>query len=146
MPRRLQLRFDTLAAFRGELEHNIVCGGAFIGTTEGYEPRELVEVEIDLPFCGQSVVLGAEVVNQVGANVTGVGGLPGVAVQFAESAPMLRQMLAGMAGIDAPPLELGKRRSRPEAPVRYEPRSIVRLPVVLETSGERQAALHRGWG
>ncbi len=139
MPRRLTLCFPTLSEFRQELEQNIICGGAFVETAESCELREKVEVELDLPFCGKSVTLEAEVVSCVGPDVTRAGGRAGVAVQFAESVPMIRQLLSGMAGTD-PPLELKKRREHREAPTRYQPRSHVRLPTIVETSSERQAA------
>jgi Tfp pilus assembly protein PilZ len=139
MARRLTLCFPTLSEFRQELEQNIICGGAFVETTDCYELREKVDVELDLPFCSKSVTLEAEVVSCVGPDVTRAGGRAGVAVQFAESVPMIRQLLSSMAGTD-PPLELKKRREQREAPVRYQPRSHVRLPTVVETSSARQAA------
>ena len=64
MLRRLQLRLPTLAAFKCELERNIVCGGALVETDEQCALEEKVDVEIDLPFCGQSVILEARVVNR----------------------------------------------------------------------------------
>ncbi|MEE9280222.1 MAG: PilZ domain-containing protein [Myxococcota bacterium] len=135
MPKRLQLHFPTLFAFRQELESNIVCGGAFVETDEPFELRETVEVELDLPFCGQSVVLEAEVVSRVSTDVA--GGRAGVAVQFEESVTILRQLLSGMVGVDTP-LELSKRREGLDAPVRYQPRSRVRLSAIIEAGAERQ--------
>ena len=133
MAKRVQVSFPTLFAFRQELENNIVCGGAFVETDEHFELRERIEVEIDLPFCGQSVVLEAEVVSRVNPAV----GRAGIAVQFAEGAPEIRQLLSGMVGVDTP-LELSKRRDRLDAPVRYYPRSQVRFPTIIQTGGERQ--------
>lgn len=132
MARRVRMSFPTLYAFRQELEDNIVCGGAFVETDGSFELRESVEVEIDLPFCGQSVVLQAEVVSRVNPAV----GRGGIAVQFSDGAPEIRQLLSGMVGVDTP-LELSQRRDRPDAPVRYHPRSRVRLPSIIEASDDR---------
>jgi len=93
MSRRLHLPFAKAAVFRAEYEQNIVNGGAFIRTAEEFQPRDLVEVELELGFCGQSVVLEAEIVHSVSAEHAGSEAAAGVAVQFLESAPVLRDSL-----------------------------------------------------
>ena len=100
MPRRLQLRLPTLAAFRQELERNIVCGGALVETDEHCALEEKIDVDIDLTFCGQSVILEARVVNRVGPDVTRAGGRGGVAVQFAEPAHVIYRLLSDMADVN----------------------------------------------
>ena len=54
MIRRLRLSFAEAAAFREEYERNIIKGGAFIHTAEEFEPRDVVEIQLDLGFCGES--------------------------------------------------------------------------------------------
>ncbi len=93
MARRLRLPFADAAEFREEYERNIVNGGAFIRTAEEFEVRELVEVELELGFCGDSVVLEAEIVHFVRAEQADSEAAVGVAVQFLEPAPLLRDTL-----------------------------------------------------
>jgi Tfp pilus assembly protein PilZ len=93
MARRLRLPFADAAEFRKEYERNIVNGGAFIRTAEEFEVRELAEVELELGFCGDSVVLEAEIVHFVGAEQADSEEAVGVAVQFLEPAPQLRDAL-----------------------------------------------------
>jgi Tfp pilus assembly protein PilZ len=93
MARRLRLPFADATAFREEFERNIVKGGAFVRTTEAFEARDLVEVELELGFRGDSVVLEAEVVHRVGPEQAGSEAGAGVAVQFLEPAPLLRDTL-----------------------------------------------------
>ncbi len=86
MGRRLRLAFDTAEAFRTEFERNITNGGAFVRTPDSFEVRALVEVEIELSYSGERVVLDAEIVHRVpGA---------GVAVQFLRPAVELRDEFA----------------------------------------------------
>lgn len=132
MARRVRISFPTLHAFRRELEDNIVCGGVFVQTNEDFGLREPIQVEIDLPFCDQSVVLEAEVVSRIHRSV----GRGGIAVQFSDGAAEIRQLLSGMVGVDTP-LELSRRRDRPDGPIRYHPRSSVRVPAVVEAGDVR---------
>ncbi len=88
---RLEMQFDDASAFAHEFEKNISKGGAFIASSEEPELRSMVEVAIDLRFCGEHRVLEAEVVHvQPGA---------GVAVQFLYDAAALREELGGLAEI-----------------------------------------------
>jgi Tfp pilus assembly protein PilZ len=93
MARRLRLPFADAAAFREEYERNIVNGGAFIRTAEEFEVRELAEVELELGFCGDSVVLEAEIVHSARAEQEDSEAAVGVAVQFLEPASLLRDTL-----------------------------------------------------
>jgi hypothetical protein len=93
MVSRLRVRFAEASVFREEYERNIFNGGAFIRTAEEFQPRDLVEVELELDFCGESVVVDAEIVQSVMADEAGSGGVDGVAVQFLEPAPALRGRL-----------------------------------------------------
>ena len=93
MVRRLRLSFADAAVFREEYERNIVNGGSFIRTAEDFQPRDLVEVELEFGFCGESVVLEAEIVHCVRAEEAGSESDAGVAVQFLEPASVLREHL-----------------------------------------------------
>lgn len=108
MSRRLRLAFEEPAVFRAEYERNISNGGAFVAEGEECELREVVEVELALEFCGESLTLEAEVVHVV----PGASGC-GLAVQFLLPASELRERLAPLvpeAG-SAPPAP-----SPPESP------------------------------
>lgn len=91
-PRRLRIAFEEAAAFRAEYERNLIKGGIFIQAKEPFQLRELVEVDLALDFCGESVVLEAEVVHCVDAGQSG-SGVGGVAVQFSASASEIRERL-----------------------------------------------------
>jgi hypothetical protein len=107
--RRLRVPFDDIESFRREFEKHIARGGLFVPTLERFEPREVIEVELELNFCGAAPVLQAEVV----AMLRPPGGsLGGVALQLLEPAPQLRARLAELTGVTAPP---------PEAPPRPGP-------------------------
>jgi hypothetical protein len=116
MHRRLRVPFEDLEAFRREYEAHIARGGLFVPTLERFEPRELVEVELDLRFCDASPVLQAEVVRQL--RPPG-GSLPGIALHLLESTPQLRARLETLTGIEPREAEMP---SRPGPPRRHERR------------------------
>jgi hypothetical protein len=121
MFRQLSIRFETREQFREEFEANISRGGMFIATTDRFEMREVVDVEFDLSFCGESLRWQAEVVSQLGAELSGAGGIVGVAVQFLEASEEVRGRLAELTGIaDAGPqtLESPPQRRRRRGSVR----------------------------
>ena len=62
MAYRLHLLFENPDAFRVEFERNIAMGGAFIPTGDQLKLRSFVDLVIELPFCDETVVLEAEVV------------------------------------------------------------------------------------
>lgn len=127
MSRRLRLSFPELATFRTEFERNIANGGAFVETNDAFDLREIVEVELDLTFQGESLVLEAEVVHCVTAEMVGPAGVAGVAVQFLTPASELRDRLAPLAGgaegggpaaASDPLAHVGDRRRKPRGPAR----------------------------
>ncbi len=93
MSLRLRLRFDDAPSFHEEFRRNISKGGAFLSCAEATELRAIVEVELDLAFCGEHLVLEAEVVHVVPGS--------GVAVEFLKPAVELRDELAVFLGGDA---------------------------------------------
>lgn len=78
----LAVVFETLEAFSKEYHENLTKGGLFVPTREPIEVRSRVEVEIDLEFCRQAIVLAGEVVHCVPPELEAAGAVPGVAVQF----------------------------------------------------------------
>lgn len=98
MPRRLSLSFADVVKFQEEYGRNISKGGAFVRTAEKFEVRDLVEVELEFGFCDASVVLEAEIVHAVPAEQAGSEAAAGVAVQFLEPAPVLRDTLQRFIG------------------------------------------------
>ncbi len=140
MPRRLQLRFLSLSAFKREFDTNISHGGAFVETDLDLELQETIEVELDLAFCGHLLVLEAQVVTRVPAGVHASGAQTGYAVQFTESAHMLRLLLSGMSGVEPPPAP--KPWTSPErAAEPGQERFSTELLATLESSGRRQSVL-----
>ena len=100
MSLRLRLQFDDAPSFHEEFRRNISKGGAFLSCAEATELRAIVEVELDLAFCGEHLVLEAEVVHVVPGS--------GVAVEFLKPAVELRDELAVfLSGDVAPPPEPG---------------------------------------
>lgn len=122
--RVLRLCFDTQEAFREEYERNIAKGGAFVAGADFAEPREVVELELELAFCGERIRLPAEVVAGVPAELAGAGVTPGVAIQFDLPVQELRSRLGPLAEVSELPEEAARGRRR--AP-RYESDVAVRL-------------------
>jgi len=81
---RLRLSFAEGDVFRREFVCNIANGGAYVQGACDAVLRARVEVELDLCFCGESLVLEAEVVHVDEG---------GVAVQFLTPASELRERL-----------------------------------------------------
>lgn len=96
--RRLKLCFEDADAFRSEFEHNLANGGLFVPTDEEFEPRELVEIELALAYCGETFSLPAEIVSVVPRGY-GPRGAGGIAAQVLEAASALRQRLSRFAAI-----------------------------------------------
>jgi len=111
--RRLKLCFVDAAAFRAEFENNLANGGLFVPTDEEFEPRELVEIELSLEFCGERFSLPGEIVSAVPRGF-GPGGAGGVAAQVLEAASTLRQRLSRFAALagSADPYENTLQRER----------------------------------
>ena len=90
---RLEIQFDDADSFAREFEKNISKGGAFIASSEEPALRDMIEVALDLSFCGEHRVLEAEVVHvQPGV---------GIAVQFSSDVVALRDELEAFAATSA---------------------------------------------
>jgi hypothetical protein len=82
---RLRVVFEGQEVFREEYARNIANGGIFVPTRQSFEPRQLVELEVDLAFQGERFLLEGEVVAQV------LDGRPGPPTHETESgAPSAR--------------------------------------------------------
>jgi Tfp pilus assembly protein PilZ len=132
MTRRLRVPFDDLEAFRREYETHIARGGLFVPTLERFEPRELIEVQLELRFCGAEPVLQAEVVRQLRP---GGGSLRGIALQLLEPTPQLRARLEALTGVARSAAETPPR----PGPDRRHERHPTRLPTRLESARRAEA-------
>ncbi|HET6303704.1 MAG TPA: DUF4388 domain-containing protein [Myxococcota bacterium] len=95
--RALVLHFASPDVFRLEYARNIVKGGAFIPSKHRFELRENVQVALEFAYRDESVILDAEVVHVIPAELARAGGIPGVAVQFLMAASELRRQLGPLA-------------------------------------------------
>lgn len=139
MFRQLSIAFTDRDSFAREYRRNLANGGTFVPTRESFEPREVVEVEMDLQFCGRCVTLQAEVVSCVAPKLAEAGGRPGAAVQFLVPAEELRELLGGIAGIAPPPPPPSPWPGR-EGPARVAERCRASLHVRIEGKN----FVHRG--
>ena len=99
--RKLQIRFASEVAFRGEYRDNIANRGIFVATGDDFHLRETVCVEIQLDYCGATIELEGEVVHVVAPEVASSGGTAGVAVQFSDQFSVIRSRFAGyLVGAD----------------------------------------------
>jgi hypothetical protein len=96
MTRRLRLQFDRADEFQREFDRNIAKGGVFVPGVCDLELREIVEIELDLAFCGRTSTLEAEVVHVVAQDTAPTPSAAGAAVQFLRSAPEVRHELAAV--------------------------------------------------
>ena len=103
MFRNANIEFIDREAFVKEYHRNLANGGIFVPTSESFEPREVIEVALELRFCDRVVTLQAEVVSAVGYAQEGSGARRGVAVQFLMSADEVRELLGDIVGIAPPP-------------------------------------------
>ena len=101
--RRLTMRFATLVGFQEEFRRNIANGGVYIQTDLDLGLREPIEVELDLLFCGEQILIEGEVVTRITPEALPEGGVPGVAVQLAEPTPSLRSRFARIVRLPRQP-------------------------------------------
>jgi Tfp pilus assembly protein PilZ len=95
--RILRVGFETLDAFQSEYDGNLCNGGVFVATSERFELREAVDVELFFEYSGQSLTLAGEVVHHITPEMSAMGGASGVAVQFQLGVQKLRDRLESMA-------------------------------------------------
>ncbi len=110
MFRSLNIRFTDREAFAQEYQRNLANGGIFIPTSESFDAREVIEVELDLQFCDRFVTLQAEIVSRGGSSDPNAAG-HGVAVQFLVPAEELRDLLGSIVGLAPAPPAPGREKS-----------------------------------
>jgi hypothetical protein len=114
MTRRLRIQFERADEFQREFERNIAKGGAFVPGASGLELREVVNVEILLPFCQQQRTLEAEVVHVVEADALPSRHAAGAAVQFLRPAAEVRAEFAGLIAPSPSPASSRAPAAKPE--------------------------------
>jgi Tfp pilus assembly protein PilZ len=125
----IQMRFDSPAALREEFERNISNRGIFIATEESFPVRTAIDVEVVLPYVDDSEVaisLLGEVVHCIPIEMAASGAVPGVAVQFDDSAKDLQESFEPLLGRAPAPIS-EKERIGPQR--RVSKRGAVRVPV-----------------
>jgi Tfp pilus assembly protein PilZ len=127
--RSLQIRFESPDALREEFEKNIANRGIFIASEEAFEVRQPIEVEIVLTYVDDSEIalsIPGEVVHCIPVEMAASGAIPGVAVQFDDSAGELQEAFEPLLG-QAPAPDLDKDKDGPQR--RGSQRGSVRVPV-----------------
>ncbi len=135
MGQALQVQYSTQEAFRAEYASNISRGGIFIATTDAFDVRDQVEVELALLFCDEHLYLEGEIVHRVPPEMESAGATPGIAVQFTTPVRELRERLGEHAGAGASPDERVTKTGR-----RAAPRSRARVRATVERSDQEQIA------
>ncbi len=133
--RRVRMRFATLAGFQEEFRRNIANGGVFLQTDIDLQLRERVEIELDLLFCDERILLEGEVATRIALEALPRGGVPGVAVRLLEPAPSLRRRLGRIVRLPQQPCL----QPVPDRPVdkREDTRQRARIRVRV-AAGERE--------
>src|SRR5262249_55612575 len=104
-------------------------GGAFITTDRALGLREFVVVRLRLPWCNRVIDLEGEVVHVVPREMAGVGGRPGVAVQFREPPAGIRGRRGPRRGNEPAPPPPSADERRPAT------RKAARAAARLDTAG-----------
>ncbi len=129
----LQIRFESPDSLREEFEKNIANRGIFIATEDEFEDRQSVNVEIVVAYVDAPAIplsLHGEVVHRIPVEMAASGAVPGVAVQFDDSASQLREAFEPLLGSasnpaadtdESGPKRRGSRRGDVRVPVRVMP-------------------------
>lgn len=130
---RLNIRFDSPEQLRSEFEKNIANGGIFVPTEADHSVRQPIVVEIELDYvdaAGGSISLEGEIVHRIPPEMAQSGAVPGVAVQFAATAKVLRERFEPLLGAEirvAPP-DIDEVEDGTDQVVRAK-RRAVRVPI-----------------
>ena len=125
----LEIEYGTAGDFALDYRANLSSGGVFVATQRNFAPRDFVVVRLRLPWCNRMIDLEGEVVHIVPVEMAGVGGRPGIAVQFREPPAGIRGRLGPLCSESAPPAP-----PPPADEGRREPRKAVRVDVHLESA------------
>lgn len=131
----LQIRFESPSALRKEFEKNIANRGIFIATKGVFEVRQTIDVEIVLSYVNDSEIaisLLGEIVHCIPVEMATSGVVPGVAVQFDDSAPELHAAFESLLAKSPEPIAVkdkdeDKDEDGPQR--RGSKRGAVRVPV-----------------
>ena len=94
----LAVVFEDFEGFKKEYYENLTKGGLFVPTQNPLELRTRIAVGIDLAFCREAIVLEGEVVHCVPPELATAGAVPGVAVQFDQTAAELTEIFENLIG------------------------------------------------
>lgn len=125
----LEVEYGTPGAFAQDYQANLSSGGVFVPTKRSFEPRANVVVRLRLSWCDREIDLDGEVVHVVPPELAGVGGKPGVAVQFLEPPSEVRDRLAPLC------VDVGPPPAPPQGEERYAPRKAVRIAARIDFAG-----------
>ena len=109
----IQIRFESADALRQEFEKNIANRGIFVATEVEFSVRSAIDVEVVLEYVDAKEValsLRGEVVHCVALEMAASGAMPGVAIQFDDTArelceafePLLQAPTAPQSPIETP--------------------------------------------
>jgi Tfp pilus assembly protein PilZ len=136
--RVLRISFSDAEAFQREYVENLVNGGVFVSTSQMFELREAVRVEIVLTFCKKKLRLNGEIVHRLPREMAQVGATPGVAVQFEGSVQEIR------ARLDPLVIACGSPAHQPaDSGRRSHPRMAARVAARIEGEGQKIAGQTR---
>jgi Tfp pilus assembly protein PilZ len=131
----LEIEYGSARDFALDYRANLSSGGVFVATERNFAARDFVLVRLRLPWCNRVIDLEGEIVHIVPAEMAGVGGRPGVAVQFREPPAGIRGRLGPLCTEQAPP---------PPAPAADESRRAPRKSVRVDTHIEGAHGAIRG--
>ncbi|HEX5064943.1 MAG TPA: PilZ domain-containing protein [Myxococcota bacterium] len=106
-------------------------GGVFLRTREDFALRESVQVRLEFVWMKKALQLPGEVVHIVPPEMAGMGGMPGVALQFTDSAGAVRQKMRDLG------LPVGdSHQTAADKGVRSAPRTPVRVAARIAGTNE----------
>jgi len=133
--RDIRIEFDDPGVFLEEYERNLSSGWIFVQSDADLELGEVVEVTLDLSFCGHSARALAIVKSRIGpALAKMLDRAPGVVVEFADGIAALEEMLQDT--MDELVSTTWTRNDHSSAPRRHE-RLEVSIRGEFEHAGER---------
>jgi hypothetical protein len=127
----LEIEYGSPRDFSHDYRANLASGGVFVATELRFELREFVLVRLRMPWCNRVIDLEGEVVHIVPKEMAGVGGKPGVAVQFREPPAGIRGRLGPLCVEDGAKAPVPP----PEDESRCAPRKTVRVAARLDGPG-----------
>jgi len=123
----LEVEYADADAFSRDYRANLSSGGVFVETEAAFEARQTVRVRLSLHWLAREIDLEGEIVHIVPPEMAGMGGRPGVAVQFFDDPGAVRERLGSFAAETEP-------KAAPAVDeTRIAPRRAVRVVARIET-------------